>query len=70
MLVWLLGDRRIIRDDARIFFRRAGCFEDTMRTGRSLEDDDLKYVDSYSEVDPEEADHAQSAASTSMNSCP
>jgi hypothetical protein len=23
VLVWLLGDRRIIRDDARVFFRRA-----------------------------------------------
>src|SRR5262245_49148774 len=28
VLVWLLGDQRIIRDDARVFFRRAKLSED------------------------------------------
>jgi hypothetical protein len=60
VLVWLLGDRRLIRDDARIFFRRANFSDDA---GAPVEkvwlDDDLKYVDSYSEIDPEEADYAK-----------
>ena len=60
VLVWLLGDRRIIRDDARIFFRRADVSEDTNSGPEKIWDaDDMKYVDSYSEVDPEEADHAK-----------
>jgi len=60
VLVWLLGDRRIIRDDARIFFRRADVSEDTPSAPeKTWDEDDMKYVDSYSEVDPEEADHAK-----------
>ena len=60
VLVWLLGDRRIIRDDARIFFRQADVAEDTHSTPEKIwDEDDMKYVDSFSEADPDEADHAK-----------
>jgi len=60
VLVWLLGDCRIIRKDARIFFRRANVSEDTNSEPEKVwDEDDMKYVDSYSEVDPDEADHAK-----------
>jgi hypothetical protein len=60
VLVWLLGDRRLIRDDARIFLRRANISEDDNTAPEKVWfEDDLKYVDSYSEIDPEEADYAK-----------
>lgn len=59
VLVWLLGDQRLIRDDARIFFRRAIYFEEEIGPQKTWDDDGLKYVDSYSEADPEEADQAK-----------
>ena len=37
-LVWLLGDHRLIRDDARVFFRRANITEEAdIGPERSLE---------------------------------
>ena len=60
VLVWLLGDCRIIRNDARIFFRRANVSEDPNSEPEKVwDEDDMKYVDSFSEADPEEADHAK-----------
>lgn len=60
VLVWLLGDCRIIRNDARIFFRRANVSEATNSEPEKVwDEDDMKYVDSFSEADPEEADHAK-----------
>lgn len=60
VLVWLLGDCRIIRDDARIFFRRANVSENTNSEPEKVwDEDDMKYVDSFSEADPDEADHAK-----------
>ena len=58
VLVWLLGDQRIIRDDARVFFRRV----DMSETGEPDENEvwkesDLKYVDSFSEIDPDDSDY-------------
>lgn len=59
-LVWLLGDRRLIRDDARLFFRRANITEEADTDPEKVwNEDDLQYADSYSEADPEEASHAQ-----------
>jgi len=56
VFVWLTGDVRTIRDDARLYLRRVD----------SIEEDDAEqkqnapsYRDSYSEIDPEEADYAQ-----------
>ncbi|TAK90847.1 MAG: hypothetical protein EPO07_20155 [Verrucomicrobia bacterium] len=60
VLVWLLGDRRLIRDDAKVFFRRANLTEDAdIGPEKVWSECDMQYVDSYSEADPEEASHAQ-----------
>lgn len=60
VLVWLLGDRRMIRDDGRVFFRRVEMPDadkaDQDETQRTSEPE---YVDSYSEVDPEDADYVK-----------
>jgi len=53
VLVWLLGDTRIIRDDARLFFRRADLPEDD---GEKSSD---AWKDTDSEIDPEEGDYAR-----------
>ena len=42
VLVWLLGDRRLIRADARVFFRRAEESDDE-DTGKIWKEGDLKY---------------------------
>jgi hypothetical protein len=59
VLVWLLGDKRLIRNDARLFFRRTTLSEDD----DAKQDDDWKdepeFCDSFSEIDPEEGDHAR-----------
>jgi hypothetical protein len=57
VLVWLLGDLRIIRDDARLFFRRAKTFDEDAE--KVWKEGDLKYSDSSEEIDPEEADYAK-----------
>jgi hypothetical protein len=60
VLVWLLGDRRIIRDDARLYFRRVDLTDDEAaepnEPGKEIEP---MYRDSFSEIDPEEADYVQ-----------
>jgi hypothetical protein len=60
VLVWLLGDRRIIRDDARIFFRRVVMPEpekvDKTKTRDACESE---YADTFSEIDPEDADYVK-----------
>jgi hypothetical protein len=59
-LVWLLGDRRLIREDARFFFRRANLTEEAeVHPDKIWNDRELQYADSFSEADPEEAVHAQ-----------
>jgi hypothetical protein len=60
VLVWLLGDSRIIRDDAKLFFRRANWSEeDEPKQQETWNDDEPEYSDSFSEIDPEEGDHAR-----------
>lgn len=60
VLVWLLGDRRIIRDDARVFFRRANLSEDEADQPKEIwKDEELKYCDSFDEIEPEEGDYAR-----------
>ena len=60
VLVWLLGDRRTIRDDARVFFKRNPLAdEDPVEIYAGLGAAEPKYKDSYSCVDPEDADHAR-----------
>ena len=60
VLVWLLGDSRIIRDDARLFFRRANLSEDEEDKPNEIwKGAELKYCDSFSEIEPEEGDYAR-----------
>ena len=60
VLVWLLGDRRTIRDDARVFFKRNPLEdEDPVEVYAGLGEAEPKFKDSYSSLDPEDADHAR-----------
>ena len=60
VLVWLSGDSRIIRDDARVFFRRVEVSDDDdADKNEGWKESELKYSDSYSETDPDEADYAE-----------
>lgn len=60
VLVWLSGDSRTIRDDARVFFLRPDVSDDDdSATNEVWKDAALKYSDSYSETDPEDADYAR-----------
>ena len=60
VLVWLMGDQRIIRGDARIFFRRLNLSEDEeAELNEVWKLHEPKYRDSFSEIDPEEADYAR-----------
>jgi hypothetical protein len=60
VLVWLLGDRRIIRDDARLFFRHVEL-PDTDESERDYawKVGEPIYSDSYSEPNPEDADYVK-----------
>lgn len=59
VLVWLLGDRRLIREDARVFFRRATLSDAADAKSEDDWKDEPEFCDSYSEIDPEEGDHAR-----------
>jgi hypothetical protein len=58
VLVWLIGDQRIIRDDARVFFKRNPLAdEDPVEVYAGLGAATPKYKDSYTELDPDDADY-------------
>jgi hypothetical protein len=60
VLLWLLGDHRTIRDDARLYFRRTTLSaDDEVRENGSRRNDEPLYRDSYSEIDPDEGDYAR-----------
>jgi len=60
VLVWLLGDSRIIRDDAKLFFRRATLSEDSgPKQNEIWNNDEPEFCDSFSGIDPEEGDYAR-----------
>jgi hypothetical protein len=60
LLVWLLGDRRMIRDDARVFFKRNPLDDQNpVEVYAGFGDAESKYKDSYSSFDPEDADYAR-----------
>jgi hypothetical protein len=60
VMIWLLGDERIIRDDAKIFFRRADLTEGAeIDPSIDCQRHESEYEDSFSEVDPDEGDHAR-----------
>jgi hypothetical protein len=58
VLVWLLGDERIIRNDARLYFRSMDLSEDEDETD-AWRNSEPKYRDSFSEIDPEDYDYAR-----------
>jgi len=59
VLIWLLGERRSIRDDARVYFRPADLSEEEeTEQVEVLKYSGPKYRDSYTEAkDPEEWDY-------------
>jgi hypothetical protein len=60
VLLWLLGDSRTIRDDARLYFRGTTLSEDDeVQLNGAWKDQAPAYRDSYSMVDPDEGDYAQ-----------
>lgn len=60
VLVWLLGDRRLVRDDARMFFRRVVLPDaDEAVEEYAWKVGEPEYVDSFSETDPEDADYVK-----------
>jgi len=60
VLLWLMGDRRTIRADARLYFRRTTFSEDDeVSESGSGKKDEMKYRDSYSEIDPDEGVYAR-----------
>jgi hypothetical protein len=60
VLVWLMGDKRIIRDDARLHLRRVEWSEDDEVQSNVVGNEKAhEYRDSFSEIDPEEADYVQ-----------
>jgi hypothetical protein len=60
VLVWLLGECRLIRDDARVFFRRVDMSDTNDADEHAVwKESDLKYLDSFSETEPEDSDYAK-----------
>ena len=60
VMIWLLGDSRTIRNDARVYFRRANLPEDAeLEPNGDWKHNESKYRDSYSEIDLDEADYAR-----------
>jgi len=59
VLVWLLGDERIIRNDARLYFRSVDLPEEAEADGNAWKPSEPKYRDSFSEFDPDDYDYAQ-----------
>ena len=58
MLLWLLGDSRTIRDDARLYFRRTTLSEDDEVPANGACEEPA-YRDSYSMIDSDEGDYAR-----------
>jgi len=59
VLVWLLGDQRIIREDAQIFFRRADDSNDEDAAAEKPWKESNQYSNSDAEMDMEEIAHAK-----------
>lgn len=60
VLVWLMGDTRLIRDDATVYFRRANLSEiKVAEPDEDWKEDELEYCDSFSSIDPEEGDYVR-----------
>ena len=58
VLLWLLGDSRTIRDDARLYFRPTTLSESDVVPENGARKES-QYRDSFSELDPDEGDYAR-----------
>jgi len=58
LLLWLMGDSRTIRDDARLYFRGTTLSEDDEVPVNGAYEEPA-YRDSYSTIDPDEGDYAR-----------
>jgi hypothetical protein len=58
VLVWLLGDERIIRDDATVFFRKANLPEGNESDVEVWKDPEFKFWNT-DDIDPDEASYAR-----------
>ena len=58
VLVWLMGDRRLIRDDARVYFRHTNL-PPPAEEKEPAKYDEPEYSDSPTGIDPEEGDYAR-----------
>jgi hypothetical protein len=60
VLLWLLGDTRTIRDDARLYFRHTTLSEDDeVQANGAWKEQEPAYRDSYSTIDLDEGDYTQ-----------
>jgi hypothetical protein len=59
VLVWLQGDDRAIREDARVYFRRAELSGEESDQQKVWKERELRYAYANSEMDPEEGDYAR-----------
>jgi hypothetical protein len=60
VLLWLLGDSRTLREDARLYFRRTTWSEENEVPANGVaKNDEPVYRDSYSAIDPDEGDYAR-----------
>jgi hypothetical protein len=60
VLLWLLGETRTIRDDAKLYFRHTTLSEDDVVPEKGVwKEVEPRYRDSYSEIDPDEGDYAR-----------
>jgi hypothetical protein len=60
VLIWLLGDNRMIREDARLHFRKSNLSdEDEAELNKPWPQKEEKYCDSFSEIEPDEADYSR-----------
>jgi hypothetical protein len=59
VLLWLLGDERVIRDDAKLFFREAELPDGEPEKKKTDWKDKKTFFDWLSDIDPEEGDYAR-----------
>jgi hypothetical protein len=58
VLIWLLGDQRVIRNDARVYFKRNPLADlERVEVFAGLGEAAPKYKDSYSSIDPDDTDY-------------
>jgi hypothetical protein len=59
VMLWLMGDTRVIRDDAKVYFRPAELPDEIEVDPNGEWKAETKYADSFSDFDPEEGDYAR-----------